>query len=59
MYITAISIGVLIGAILGTTIGYFILKRLLSKQEKELLYKAKIQAENIKKDKKNPNKEKF
>ena len=48
MDITAISIGLLIGAILGTTIGYFILKRLLSKQEKELLYKAKIQAEKSK-----------
>ena len=59
MDITAISIGLLIGAILGTTIGYFILKRLLSKQEKELLYKAKIQAENIKKDKIIQAKEKF
>ena len=51
MDITAISIGLLIGAIIGVTIGYFILKKLQSKQEKELLYKAKIQAENIKKDK--------
>ena len=59
MDITAISIGLLIGAILGTTIGYFILKRLLIKQEKELLYKAKIQAENIKKDKIIQAKEKF
>ena len=59
MDITAISIGLLIGAILGTTIGFFILKRLLSKQEKELLYKAKIQAENIKKDKIIQAKEKF
>ena len=51
MDITAISIGLLIGAIIGVTIGYFILKKLQRKQEKELLYKAKIQAENIKKDK--------
>ena len=59
MDITAISIGLLIGAIIGTTIGYFILKKLQSKQEKELLYKAKIQAENIKKDKIIQAKEKF
>ena len=59
MDITAISIGILIGAIIGTTIGYFILKKLQSKQEKELLYKAKIQAENIKKDKIIQAKEKF
>ena len=59
MDITAISIGLLIGAIIGTTIGYFILKKLHSKQEKELLYKAKIQAENIKKDKIIQAKEKF
>ena len=59
MDITAISIGLLIGAIIGVTIGYFILKKLQSKQEKELLYKAKIQAENIKKDKIIQAKEKF
>ena len=59
MDITAISIGLIIGAIIGTTIGYFILKKLQSKQEKELLYKAKIQAENIKKDKIIQAKEKF
>ena len=59
MDITAISIGLLIGAIIGITIGYFILKKLQSKQEKELLYKAKIQAENIKKDKIIQAKEKF
>ena len=59
MEITAISIGLLIGAIIGVTIGYFILKKLQSKQEKELLYKAKIQAENIKKDKIIQAKEKF
>ena len=57
--ITAISIGLLIGSIIGVTIGYFILKKLQSKQEKELLYKAKIQAENIKKDKIIQAKEKF
>ena len=56
---TAISIGLLIGAIIGLTIGHFILKKLQSKQEKELLYKAKIQAENIKKDKIIQAKEKF
>ena len=59
MDITSISIGLLIGAIIGVTIGYFILKKLQSKQEKELLYKAKIQAENIKKDKIIQAKEKF
>ena len=59
MDITAISIGLLIGAIIGVTIGYFILKKIQSKQEKELLYKAKIQAENIKKDKIIQAKEKF
>ena len=59
MDITAISIGLLIGAIIGVTIGYFILKKLQRKQEKELLYKAKIQAENIKKDKIIQAKEKF
>ena len=59
MDITSISIGLLIGAIIGITIGYFILKKLQSKQEKELLYKAKIQAENIKKDKIIQAKEKF
>ena len=59
MDISAISIGLLIGAIIGVTIGYFILKKLQSKQEKELLYKAKIQAENIKKDKIIQAKEKF
>ena len=59
MDITAISIGLLIGAIIGVSIGYFILKKLQSKQEKELLYKAKIQAENIKKDKIIQAKEKF
>ena len=59
MDISAISIGLLSGAIIGVTIGYFILKKLQSKQEKELLYKAKIQAENIKKDKIIQAKEKF
>ena len=59
MDITAISIGLLIGAIIGVTIGYFILKKLQRKQGKELLYKAKIQAENIKKDKIIQAKEKF
>ena len=58
MDITAISIGLLIGAIIGVTIGTSFLK-LQSKQEKELLYKAKIQAENIKKDKIIQAKEKF
>ena len=37
MDITAISIGLLIGAILGTTIDVSILKRLLSKQEKNFI----------------------
>ena len=59
MDIISISIGLILGAFLGSVLAYFIIKKLHHSKEKEIIEKAQIQAENIKKDKIIQAKEKF
>ena len=59
MEILYISIGAILGAIIGFVIGYFIIKKTQKNKEKEILRKAELDAENIKKDKIIQAKEKF
>lgn len=59
MEILYISTGTIFGAIIGFVIGYFIIKKNQKNNEKEILRKAELDAENIKKDKIIQAKEKF
>jgi len=59
MEILYISIGAILGATIGFVIGYFIIKTAQKNKEKEILRKAELDAENIKKDKIIQAKEKF
>ena len=59
MEILYILIGTILGTIIGFVIGYFIIKKTQKSKEKEILRKAKLDAENIKKDKIIQAKEKF
>ena len=59
MEILYISLGAILGATIGFVIGYFIIKTAQKNKEKEILRKAELDAENIKKDKIIQAKEKF
>ena len=59
MEILYISSGAILCVIIGFVIGYFIIKKIQKNKEKEILRKAELDAENIKKDKIIQAKEKF
>ena len=59
MDITSILIGLILGASFGGVLALFFIKRIQRSKEKEIIEKAQVEAENIKKDKIIQAKEKF
>ena len=59
MDITSILIGLILGASFGSVLALFFIKRIQRSKEKEIIEKAQVEAENIKKDKIIQAKEKF